>query len=196
MVLRCREGRTFQGVNIVARRVLGAVAVGVVDAAKLRLLHLMNRRTVARWAVAVLLLAGCSIKGGSDSHGTPTFPPPGPLPPVGTAWQTEDGSAGLRLVSDGTAEVWGLPWYRTTPGSCDEKDLEYVSATGKVSTIVDPLSSQLSVEFDLSKSPNDIVTAGRNFYRSNDFEGWQVLSYSSCILFNDGHNLVFHMVGQ
>jgi len=102
----------------------------------------------------------------------------------------------LRLVSDGTAEVWGLPWYRTTPGSCDEKDLEYVSATGKVSTIVDPLSSQLSAEFDLSKSPNDIVTAGRNFYRSNDFEGWQVLSYSSCILFNDGHNLVFHMVGQ
>jgi len=93
VVLRCREGRTFQGVNIVARRVLGAVAVGVADAAQLRPLHLMNRRTVARWAVAVLLLAGCSIKGGSDSHGTPTFPPPGPLPPVGTAWQTEDGSA-------------------------------------------------------------------------------------------------------
>lgn len=156
----------------------------------------MRVRAAAGWAAVALLLAGCSIGGGLGRPGSSEFPLPGPLPPVGTEWTTDDGSAGLRLGPDGMADVWGLPWYRTTPGSCEEADLEYVSETGTVSTVVNPNSSTLNVTFVVSDTEVGLVEDARTFWRSNDFEGWQVLTYSSCILFNDGHNLVFHMVGQ
>ena len=139
-------------------------------------------------------LSSCALLGDLD-EGAGAFPSPGPVPPVGTVWETIDGSAGVRLATADTAEVWGLPWYGGEAG-CDPEHLQFVDASVPRETDVDAGPPRLRLVFDVSY----LYDAGTHvnavdLYRSSRYEGWQVLEYSSCNLFNDGHNLELHMVG-
>lgn len=145
--------------------------------------------------LSVCLLSGCGLLT-PPPEGTGAYPSAGPLPPVGTVWETDDGSAGLRLTSADTADVWGIPWY-TGVADCSAEHLEYVSGSFEFRVFLNESGARLTVNRELRDPETGVLRVeGRTFYRSTRFEGWQTLRTSACEQFNDGHDLELHMVGE
>ena len=139
-------------------------------------------------------LSSCALLGDLD-EGAGAFPSPGPVPPVGTVWESTDGSAGVRLTAPDTVDVWGLPWYIADAG-CEPEHLEYLTTSMGVRAYTESGAPRLKLVLDTSALYDDgWHTESRSLYRDSGFRGWQVLNYTSCYSFNDGHNLELHMVG-
>ena len=149
----------------------------------------MNKRLSAIAIMSTLALGGCGWWG-SYMDGQGTYPSAGPVPPVGTVWETIDGSAGVRLATADTAEVWGLPWYGGEAG-CYPEDLEYLHETVPLKVFAEPAAPSLVLQIQV----DDYTVEWLTLNRDSRYEGWQGLTYMNCEVFNDGHNLELHMVG-
>lgn len=138
-------------------------------------------------------LSSCALLGDLD-EGAGAFPSAGPVPPVGTVWETADGASGVRLTAPDTVDVWGFPWYVDDAG-CEPEHLEYLTTSMSVRADTESGAPRLTLVLDTSALYDDgWRTETRPLYRDSRFRGWQALSYTSCHSFNDGHDLELHMV--
>lgn len=151
------------------------------------------RKPLTTGIVIALVLAGCSFYD-PDDVGKGAFPTPGPVPPAGATWESLDGTAGITLLSDQSAEVWGLPWYGDS-ANCREEDFQTFDGIVEMTPVTNVRAPFLRLTFTVTGPDGESVPVeNRPLDRDSRFEGWSVLYYVSCELFPDGHDVELHMV--
>lgn len=139
----------------------------------------------------VLGLTACGLAG---YEGQGDYPSAGPVPPVGSEWRSDDGTAGVRLGPAGTAYVWGIPWYVGSAG-CESEDLQFVTAAVYYQVWEEPHNPGIDLEYDTGSGLSPASSVDSRFLaRASSTPGWQTLHHSPCHLFNDGNDLELHLV--